>query len=347
MRPTMVTQRLVAVSALIMAAGMAQADVSDSDLARLAGDEWLHSNGSWDGSRFSTLSQLTPSNAGELHVKWIYSIGGQTDTQATPLYHDGLIYLPQDNAVHAVDARSGTRVWKYDWELPQDWGGQFSGFVTGKHRGLAISGANIYFLSNDCTLIALNAKSGAEAFAFKIDRPYNRDFDTAEDAAGYTCTVGPMAIPGQIIVPMNGTDFGGLQGYVDSHSPDTGEQLWAANMIPAPGEPGGDTWPGDSRIYGGGGPWIIGTWDPELKMYYTGTVPPGQGCRIQNRGSGCIRRLGPGVSLPLSALSARPGIWRTRGLGRPDQWSGSLRRSRRRRCAIRLRRSPVLPQVRH
>ena len=100
---------LAAASTLAVVSG-SQAYVSDNDLARPASGEWLHINGSWDGSRYSTLTQLTPDNASNLNAKWIYSIGGESDTQATPLYHDGLLYLPQDNAVHAVDARSGNRV---------------------------------------------------------------------------------------------------------------------------------------------------------------------------------------------------------------------------------------------
>jgi len=264
------TAALAAAAAL--AAGAAQAGVSDADLARQAGNDWLHANGSWDGNRFSTLTNINASNAGNLKVKWIYSVGGETDAQATPLKHEGLIFLPQDNAVHAVDARTGARVWKYEHELPEDWGGQFVPFFTGKHRGLAIAGDNIYFLANDCTLIALNYKSGEEVFAKTNDRPYPKDFEKSSDSNGYFCTAGPLAIPGQIIVPMNATDTGGLQGYVESRDMNTGEQLWAANMIPAPDEPGGDTWPGDSRVYGGAGPWIVGTWDPELKYYFTGTA---------------------------------------------------------------------------
>jgi alcohol dehydrogenase (cytochrome c) len=266
------TTALGAAAAVGLAAGAAQAVVSDADLARQAGSDWLHANGSWDGSRFSTLTNINASNAANLKVKWIYSIGGETDTQATPLKHDGLIYLPQDNAVHAVDARTGARVWKYEYELPEDWGGQFVPFFTGKHRGLAIAGDKVYFLANDCTLIALNYKSGEEVFAKTNDRPYPKDFEKSADSNGYFCTVGPLAIPGQIIVPMNATDTGGLQGYVEGRDMDTGERLWAANMIPGPDEPGGDTWPGNSREYGGAGPWIVGTYDPELNYYFTGTA---------------------------------------------------------------------------
>ena len=269
---TMTRIAVSAASVLALGAGAAYADVTDNDLARLAGDDWLHANGSWDGTRYSTLTHINTGNAADLGVKWIYSIGGETDAQATPLEHDGIIFLPQDNAVHAVNAATGARMWMYEWELPEDWGGQFIPFFTGKHRGLAISGSNIYFLSNECTLIALNYRSGEEVFAHKVDRPYPRDFEMAADSNGYFCTVGALAVPGQIIVPMNATDTGGLQGYVHGHDPETGEQLWAANMIPGPDEPGGDTWPGDSREYGGAGPWIVGSYDAELGYYITGTA---------------------------------------------------------------------------
>ena len=241
-------------------------------MARPAGTQWLHLNGNWDGTRYSTLSDLNPCNASELKVKWVYSTGAKTDTQATPIYHDGLLYFPQDNSIHAIDASTGARVWKFDHELPEDWGGQFIPFFTGKHRGVAISGNKVWFLSNDCTLYGLHYKSGEVLVNLKIDRPYPKDFEMSSDGNGYFCTSGPLAIPGIIIVPMNATDTGGLQGYVHGHDAETGERLWAANMIPAPGEPGADTWPGDSRIYGGAGPWIVGSWDPELKMYFTGTA---------------------------------------------------------------------------
>ena len=263
---------LFASSALIVTATASQAGVTDQDLARGAGAEWLHANGSWDGTRFSNLTQLTPSNASELSVKWIYSIGGDTDAQATPLYHDGLVFLPQDNGVHAVDAQTGSQVWHFEHELPEDWGGQFVDFFTGKHRGLAISGENIYFLANDCTIYSLNNKSGEVVNSKKIDRPYPKDFDMSDDGNGYFCTAGPLAIPDQLIVPMNATDTGGLQGYVESYDLETLELNWAANMIPGPDEPGGDSWPGDSRIYGGAGPWIVGSYDPDLNMYFTGTA---------------------------------------------------------------------------
>ena len=245
--------------------------VTDDMLAAEAGVSWLHVNGNWAGHRYSTLNQVNASNAGDLRVAWIYSTGGDTDAQCTPIYYDGLMYIAQDNTVHAVDAATGRQVWKYEHELPEDFGGYNVPFFTGKHRGVAIAGEHIYFLSNDMKLHAMHYKTGEQKFVQQY-LDYPKAFEKSEDANGYFATVGPLAIPGQIIVPMNATDTGGLPGYVYGVSQEDGSILYEANMIPGPDEPGYESWPGDSRDYGGAGPWITGSWDADLKMYYTGTA---------------------------------------------------------------------------
>ncbi|ETX03203.1 MAG: hypothetical protein ETSY1_00865 [Candidatus Entotheonella factor] len=261
---------------LLGTAGWAQDDepskpVTDVLLAADPAESWLHTNGNWAGQRYSTLSQLNAYNVKGLKVAWMFSTGGKTDAQNTPLYHDGLIYFAQDNQVFAINARSGKQVWLYTHELPEDFGGYNVPFITGKHRGVALYGEHIYFLSNDTKLHAIHYKTGQPKFV-KQYLKYPKKFEEAEDANGYATTVGSLAIPGKILVPLNGTDWGGLPGFVYAVHPDNGEILWQANMIPGPGEPGAETWPGDSREYGGAGPWITGSWDPELKMYYTGTA---------------------------------------------------------------------------
>src|SRR5436190_1994304 len=253
---------------------LAQAQVvTDVLLASEAAESWLHANGNWAGHRFSTLTQLNTGNVKNLKLAWIFSTGGKTDAQNTPLYHDGLVYFAQDNTVFAIDARTGRRVWRYEHKLPEDWGGYNVPFFTGKHRGLAIYGENIYFLSNDVKLHAINYKTGVAKFVKGwTEFQYPKEFTKAKDANGYFLTVGPLAIPGTIIVPMNATDTGGLPGYVIGVNPENGDIKWKANMIPGPGEPGYNSWPAGSHEFGGAGPWIVGAWDPELKMYKTGYI---------------------------------------------------------------------------
>ena len=288
------------VAAMVVAgiAGFAHAQapvpVTDLQLAHEAGNEWLHANGNWAGHRYSTLRQINNRNAKKLGVAWMVSVGAKTDSMATPLYHDGLLFFPQDNKVYAISADDGSIVWKYEHELPEDWGGYNVGFFTGKHRGVAISGTYVFFLSNDNKLHALDYKTGKAAFVKSFEEfgfPYPRDFSKSGDSNGYISTVGPLAIPGAILLPMNATDTGGLPGYVVAASPSDGSVLWKANMIPARGEEGYDTWPEGSHEFGGAGPWIVGSYDADLKMYFTGTANAYE-WNPKNRGGGKMDNAG-------------------------------------------------------
>jgi len=273
--------------------GGVQAGVSDAQLSAEAGASWLHTNGNRAAHRFSTLDQINAGNAKKLKVAWIMSPGGKTDAQATPSYHEGVLYFPQDNKVFAVDGGTGNILWKYEHKLPDDWGGYNVPFFTGKHRGLALAGNNVYFLSNDAKLHSIDMKTGKANWVKSYDGfPYPKDFAKSQDANGFITTVGPMAIPGgTIIVPMNATDTGGMQGYVLGVDASTGEQKWKAPMIPTQGEPGYDSWPPGSQEFGGAGPWIVGSWDAGTKMYYTGTANAYE-WNPKNRGGGKLDNVG-------------------------------------------------------
>ena len=285
--------KLAALVSALVCAGLAQAGpVTDQMLAADPADSWLHANGNWAAHRYSTLTEITPANAKDLKVAWVFSPGGKADAQNTPLFHDGMVFFAQDNKVFALDGASGNVVWRYEHKLPDDWGGYNVPFVTGKHRGLAIYGDNVYFLSNDAKLHAINYKTGKALFVKAYEGfPYPKDFAKSKDSNGYAVTVGPLAIPGTIIVPMNGTDFGGLPGYVLGVDPQSGNVKWQANMIPEKGEAGYDSWPEGSQQYGGAGPWITGSYDPELKMYFTGTANAYE-WNPKNRGGGTMDNVG-------------------------------------------------------
>lgn len=124
---------------------------------------------------------MTASNAGDLRVAWIYPTGGETGAQYTPIYYDGLLYFAQDNTVYAVDAAMGRQVWKYAHELPEDFGGYSVPFFTGKHRGVAIAGEHIYFLSNNMKLHAMHCKAGEQKFVQQY-LDYPKAFEKSEDA---------------------------------------------------------------------------------------------------------------------------------------------------------------------
>ncbi len=302
---------LVAALALAGLAATAQAGtVTDAMLLSDANESWLHSNGNLAGWRYSTLTQINANNAGKLRVAWMMSPGAKTDSQGTPSVVNGVIYFPQDNKVYAIDGASGRIVWKYEHKLPDDWGGYNVSFFTGKHRGVAVYGDNVYFLSNDAKLHAIDMKSGKAKWVKSYDGfYYPKDFAKAKDSNGYCTTVGPMALPGgTIIVPMNATDTGGLPGYVLGVNAETGDMKWKANMIPAKGEKGYDTWPEGSTEFGGAGPWITGSWDPELKMYYTGTANAYE-WNPKNRGEGKMDNVGAASVVAVDTTSGKV-TWR-------------------------------------
>ena len=112
------------------------------------------------GTSLQLLSQLNNRNAKDLKVAWIMSVGAKTDAQATPLYHDGVIYFPQDNKVFAIDAENGQVCGSTSTSCRTTGAATTSSFFTGKHRGVASCGDNVYFLSNDNKLHSIDMKTG-------------------------------------------------------------------------------------------------------------------------------------------------------------------------------------------
>ena len=243
--------------------------VTDSMLLGDAALSWLHADGNLAGHRYSALTNLNPSNAGDLRVAWMFSPGGDTDAWNTPLYHDGLVYFAQENSVFAIDGGNGRQIWRYRHALPESFGGHRADRVTGKHLGLAVYGHNIYFLSNDAKLHAIHYKTGEQVFVRQYgDHPEHFRYAAYGISSGYVATAGPRAIPGMVLVPLAGTGFSGLPGLVLGVDPEEGEVLWECNLNP---ETGRGRWPGESPEYDSG-PWGNGSWDANLKMYYTGTA---------------------------------------------------------------------------
>jgi alcohol dehydrogenase (cytochrome c) len=95
----------------------------------------------------------------------------------------------------------------------------------------------------------------------------------ADNSIGFSMTGAPLAIDGKIIVGVAGAEAG-IRGFLDAYDAATGERLWRTYTVPAPGEPGSDTWEGDAWEHGGGSTWLTGSYDPELNLIYWGTGNP-------------------------------------------------------------------------
>ncbi len=222
---------------------------------------WLTYSGSYGAQRYSTLDQIDRGNVGGLQPAWVYQTRSTQKFEVSPLVVDGVMYItePPSDAT-ALDLRTGRPIWSYRRSLPE-------GIVTccGQvNRGVALLDDQVFLGTVDAHLVALDARTGR----------VNWDIEVADYAGGYAITVAPLALKDKIIVGIAGGEYG-IRGFLDAYDPITGDRLWRFWTVPGPGEPGHDTWAGDSWERGGAPTWVTGTYDPELDLLYWGTGNPG------------------------------------------------------------------------
>ena len=209
--------------------------------------------------RYSPLDQINTETASQLTPVWAYSLDDGRGQESFPLVRNGVMYVTTHKATMAIDAMSGKQIWKtsvdYPAETPRV---ACCGIV---NRGVAMLDGKLFRTTLDAHVIALDAETGEE-----IWRKKSIDFKT-----GYSFTVAPLVADGVVIVGISGGEYG-VRGYIEAYDPESGEQLWRTYTVPAPGEPGSETWPeGDAWERGGGPAWLTGTYDPDLNTVYWGT----------------------------------------------------------------------------
>ncbi|MEJ7606247.1 MAG: PQQ-dependent dehydrogenase, methanol/ethanol family [Bryobacteraceae bacterium] len=246
--------RITKLACLACHASLLIAQVSDRQLLEASSSNWLHYNGSYDSRRHSPLNEVNLANVDSLVAQWIFRVPGATRLQSVPIVADGVMYVTQPNEVYALDARSGRQIWEYH-RIPAR--------QKGPNRGVAVWGDKVYFTTPDAYLVALNAASGNVMWESKL----------AEASDGYWSPAAPLVVNGKVISGIAPGDHG-LNGYLYAHDAITGERLWRFHSIPLPGEPGSETWSGDSWKTGGGNTWLTGSYDPELNLLYWGIGNP-------------------------------------------------------------------------
>jgi alcohol dehydrogenase (cytochrome c) len=250
---------------LILLAGLATTAYAEVGFERLvnAADEphnWLTYSGTYHSERYSSLSQINKNNVADLKVIWAYqmqppSIGGAGIVETTPIVVDGTMYITEPpSTVTALDARTGKRLWTWSPEMDEET--LHIGFPM-VNRGVAILDDAVYVGTLDAHLVALDAATGAVRW----------DIVVADNDVGFSLTLAPLALDGKIIVGVSGAEAG-VRGFIDAYDSATGERIWRKYTIPAPGEPGSETWQGDDWQTGGGSTWLTGSYDPELDLLY-------------------------------------------------------------------------------
>lgn len=223
---------------------------------------WLMYSHTYNGWRYSPLSQITTENVKGLHVKWLFQGRHQEKFETTPLVVDGIMYLTRpENDVFALDAETGRVMWTYSHKNPE----RTYNCCGRVNRGLAILGNRLFMNTLDMHLIALDAKSGRELWKTEM-------FDYTA-SGGYAATGAPLAVKDKIIVGMAGGEHP-ISGFLDAYDAATGKRVWRFNTIPQPGEANFGTWAGDSWKTGGVSTWNTGSYDPESNTVYWGTSNP-------------------------------------------------------------------------
>ena len=222
---------------------------------------WLTYSGNYSAHRYSALDQINESNIHRLKPAWVYLSNSLQKFETTPIVADGVMYISESPSnVTALDPRTGRSLWRYRRPMPDDVR-VCCGWV---NRGVALLGDLVYVGTLDAHLVALNAKTGAVVW----------DTTVVNYKAGYSITVAPLAVKDKIVVGMAGGEYG-VRGFLDAYDAKTGKRAWRFWTVPGPGEPGNETWAGDSWKTGAAATWVTGAYDPDTNLIYWGTGNPG------------------------------------------------------------------------
>jgi alcohol dehydrogenase (cytochrome c) len=222
---------------------------------------WLTYSGTYAGHRYSTLRQIDPGNVKDLEMKWMLQNQVFGPWESSPLVVDGIMYLTQrPNDILAIDAKTGRIFWVYKHQVAPD----FKVCCGANNRGLAILGDTLFMGTLDARLVAVDARSGRLLWNVKV----------AEYGHGYSVSLAPLVVKDKVIVGVGGGEYG-IRGFIAAYEPATGKEIWRFNTVPAPGEPGSETWSGEAWKSGGGSIWVTGSYDPALNLTYWGTGNPG------------------------------------------------------------------------
>jgi quinohemoprotein ethanol dehydrogenase len=223
-------------------------------------------------TRFSRLDQINAGNVKDLGLAWSYNLESTRGVEATPLVVDGIMYVTASwSVVHAVDVRTGKKIWSFDPKVDKSKG--FRGCCDVVNRGVALHQGKVFVAAYDGRLIALDAATGQPVW----------EKDTIVDRSkSYTITGAPRVFKGKVIIGNGGAEYG-VRGYVSAYDANTGEQKWRWFTVPGdPSKPFEDasmakaakTWDPSGKYWeagGGGTAWDTLAFDPELNLMYVGT----------------------------------------------------------------------------
>jgi alcohol dehydrogenase (cytochrome c) len=231
--------------------------VTAERLKNPADGDWLMIRRTYNGWGYSPLDQINTTNVSKLRLVWSTITGESRVHEAAPLVNGGAMFISTPNGqVIAFDAKTGDILWRYRKPRPKG-----AVILHDVNRGVALYGDKVYYAAGEAELVALDVKTGHPVWTTTV----------ADSKAAYYMTLAPLIADGKVMVGVSGGETG-IRGFVAAYDPETGQEKWRTYTIPAPGEPGSETWPkGDQWKHGGGPVWVTGNYDPGTNTAYWGT----------------------------------------------------------------------------
>lgn len=232
--------------------------VTAERLKNPADGDWLMIRRTYNGWGYSPLNQINTTNVSKLRLVWSTITGESRVHEAAPLVNNGAMFVSTPTGqVIAFDAKTGDILWRYRKPRPEG-----AVILHDVNRGVALYGDKVYYAAGEAELVALDVKTGRPVWTTMV----------ADSKAAYYITLAPLIADGKVMVGCSGGETG-IRGFVAAYDPETGKELWRTYTIPAPGEPGSETWPkgGDQWQHGGGPVWVTGNYDPDTNTAYWGT----------------------------------------------------------------------------
>jgi alcohol dehydrogenase (cytochrome c) len=215
-------------------------------------------------THYSPLKQITAANAKGLKLVYSLQLGSLRSNESTPIVVGDTLYVSSSGGpktVFALDAKSGAIKWRYEPDMPGDTMQYACCDIDS--RGVSYGDGKIFVGRLDGHLVALDAKTGKELW----------DVQVVDYKEGAVITSPPLVVKNMVVSGFGGGEYG-VRGNLTAYEMNSGKQVWRTWTTPGPGEPGNDTWKGDSWQHGGGVLWLVGSYDAKTNTILWGTSNP-------------------------------------------------------------------------
>ena len=303
---------VISIAAGIVAAACA-VSANDSVVKAVdTSDQWAIAGYDYENTPFSPLKQINSENASKLSLVYSFSLGSLRSNESSPIVIGNTLYVSTSwgpKYVYALDAATGARKWTYEPEIPDDVLQYACCDVN--NRGVTFADGKIFVGRLDGKLTALDAATGKELWTA----------DVVDYKQGSVITSPPLVIRDKVITGFGGGEYG-VRGSLQAFDLNTGKQVWKTFTVPAPGEPGSDTWKGDTGLRGGGAAWLVGSYDAKTDTVYWGTSNPGPwNTAVRSTGDGNFGKLTNLYTASTLALDPNTGKIKWHIQGTPaDAW---------------------------